>query len=218
VSADRAGRVYRSPRREAQARHTRMRVLEAASAEFLNRGYGGATMRAIAEAAGVSVATVELLFGTKARVLKAAIDVAIAGDDEPRPVLEREWAAEAQRAGTAEELLDIAARVLTPAQRRSAGLVMAAFEAARVDPDLAEVAAQLTAQRRVTAEWLVDALATTARLRDEPSEAVETLWVLMDPVVFDRLVRNRGWTPERYQRWWARSARRLLTSTERDGT
>jgi AcrR family transcriptional regulator len=195
-----------------------MRVLEAASAEFLARGYGGTTMRAIAETAGVSVATVELLFGTKARVLKAAIDVAIAGDDEPLPVLDREWAAEAQRAGTAEELLDIAARVLTPAQQRSAGLVMAAFEAARVDPDLAEVVSQLTAQRRATAGWLVDALATTARLRDEPAEAVETLWVLMDPVVFDRLVRNRGWTPEQYQRWWARSARRLLTSTERDGT
>jgi AcrR family transcriptional regulator len=218
VGADRVGRVYRSPRREAQARRTRMRVLDAASTEFLARGYGGTTMRAIAETAGVSVATVELLFGTKARVLKAAIDVAIAGDDEPLPVLDREWAAEAQRAGTAEELLDIAARVLTPAQRRSAGLVMAAFEAARVDPDLGEVAAQLTAQRRATAEWLVETLATTARLRDEPSEAVETLWVLMDPVVFDRLVRNRGWTLEQYQRWWARSARRLLTSTERDGT
>jgi hypothetical protein len=39
----------------------------------------------------VSVPTVELLFGNKARLLKAAIDVAIAGDDDAVPVLDRSW-------------------------------------------------------------------------------------------------------------------------------
>jgi AcrR family transcriptional regulator len=58
---------------------------------FLERGFAGSTMRVIASHAGVSVPTVELLFGTKGRLLKAAIDVAIVGDDEPVPVLDRSW-------------------------------------------------------------------------------------------------------------------------------
>ena len=46
-------------------------------------------MRAVAADAGVAVPTVELAFGTKARLLKAVIDTAIAGDDEPAPMLAR---------------------------------------------------------------------------------------------------------------------------------
>ena len=78
--------------RAERARRTRRRIVDAATALFLERGYAGATMRAIAAAAGVAVPTVELGFGTKATLLKAAIDVAIAGDDEPVPVLDRAWA------------------------------------------------------------------------------------------------------------------------------
>ena len=85
-------------------------------------------MRMIAGQADVSVPTVELLFGTKGRLLKAAIDVAIAGDHEPVPVLDRSWTEAAVKAGTAEEFLVIVANVIGPAQARSAGLVLAAFE------------------------------------------------------------------------------------------
>jgi AcrR family transcriptional regulator len=205
-------RAYRSSGREAQARATRQRVLAGATAVFLDRGYAGTTMRAIATEAGVSVPTVEGLFGTKARVLKAAIDVAIAGDDEPVPMLGRGWAAAAAEAGTPDELLSIVAGVIAPAQARSAGLVLAVFEGSSTDADLAELLAQRVAERLRTAEWLVDALTGTAALREGSSrqEAVDALWVLMDPAVFDRLTRQRGWTVERYEGWFARSVRRLL--------
>ena len=43
---------------------------------------------------------------------------------------------------------------------------------------------------------------------------MDTLWVLMDPALFDRLVRGRGWSVERYQRWFARSVRRLLVADD----
>src|SRR5882672_6966469 len=104
-------RRYRSDRRTAQARETRVRVLAAATAVFLRRGFSAATIREIAAAAAVSVATVESLLGTKARLLKAAIDVAIAGDDEPVPVLARPWAARAMAATSAREFLSITAAV-----------------------------------------------------------------------------------------------------------
>jgi AcrR family transcriptional regulator len=212
-------RTYRSPQREERAQRTRRRVLDAATAVFLDRGYTGATMRVISAEAGVSVPTVELLFGVKARLLKAAIDVAIAGDDEPVPVLERDWAAQAARAGSVEEFLDIASGVIGAAQVRSAGLVLAVFEGARNDPELAELAGQMTAQRSATAGWLVDALTRVAPLRAgcTRTEAIDTLWILMDPAVFDRLTRQRGWTTARYQQWLAGAARRLLIPDNPEG-
>src|SRR5260221_10812195 len=115
-------RRYRSSLRDAQARRTRQRVLDAATAVFLDRGYGGATIRAVAAGAKVSVPTVEALFGTKARLLKAAIDVAIAGDDEPVAVLDRGWGADAPHAWPAEEFLSVVAGVVAAAQARSAGV------------------------------------------------------------------------------------------------
>jgi TetR/AcrR family transcriptional regulator, regulator of autoinduction and epiphytic fitness len=205
-------RSYRSSRRETQARLTRQRVLAAATSEFLARGYAGATMRAMAAGAGVSVPTVESLFGTKARVLKAAIDVAIAGDDEPVPVLDRSWTVAAEAADTVDEVLSIVAGVIGPAQARSCGLVLAVLEGSSTDPELSALSEQMIAQRGRTAEWLVDALARRASLRDGCTrrEAVDTLWVLMDPAVFDRLTRQRRWTQARYEAWFARTVRRLL--------
>jgi AcrR family transcriptional regulator len=208
----REARTYRSSRRETQARRTRQRVLEAATAAFLEHGFAGATMRAIADRAGVSVPTVELLFGTKGRLLKAAIDVAIAGDDEPLPVLARSWAEAAVKAPTAREFLVILAGVIGAAQRRSAGLVLALFDAAHADADLVSLAEQMIAQRAATATWIVERLTRKAPLRADCTgqEAIDTVWILMDPAVFDRLSRQRRWTLEQYQRWLAGSIGRLL--------
>lgn len=207
-----ARRAYRSSRRAAAARLTRGRVLRAAAAVFMECGWSGATVGAVAARAGVSVPTVEALFGTKARLLKAAIDVAIAGDDEPVPMLERPWAAAALRAGSAPEFLSTVDGVLAVAQARSAGLVLAVFDGAARDPGLAELAAQMLAQRAVMAAWIVDGLSRHAPLRPDGSrdEAVDTVWVLMDPAVFDRLMRRPDWTPQRYGRWFATSVLRLL--------
>ena len=83
-------RRYSAPGREAQARRTRARIVAAAHESFARHGFA-ATIREVAEAAQVSPATVELLFGTKAALLDAVVDVALAGDDEPVPVLERGW-------------------------------------------------------------------------------------------------------------------------------
>lgn len=208
----RAPRVYRSSRREEQARLTRRRVLDAATAVFLDSGFAGSTVRAIAGRAGVSVPTVELLFGTKGRLLKAAIDVAIAGDDDPVPVLDRPWTQTAVTAATTHEFLGIVAGVLGSAQQRSAGLVLALFEAASKDTELAELAEHMTAARAATAGWIVDQLThkTPLGVGRTRQEAIDTVWILMDPAVFERLVRRRQWTAEQYQRWFASSVGRLL--------
>ncbi|EXG82184.1 TetR/AcrR family transcriptional regulator [Cryptosporangium arvum] len=203
---------YRSSIREERARHTRREVLAAARVSFIDRGYAGTTMRMIAAGAGVSVPTVELLFGTKAAVLKATIDVAIAGDDEQIPVLDREWSVRARAAGDVPGLLTVVVGVLGAAQERSAGLVLAALEASITDRDLGVVSEQLVAQRAVTAGWIADQVAARSPLRTglTRADAVDTVWLLMDPAVFVRLTRHRDWSMPRYQDWMARSLRTLL--------
>jgi TetR/AcrR family transcriptional regulator, regulator of autoinduction and epiphytic fitness len=207
-----ARRTYQSPKRARRALETRERILAAASGEFVRVGYAATTMRAVATAAGVSLPTVELAFGTKPELLREAISFAIRGDADPVPMLQREWASRAETAGSVADFLAIVARVLVDAERRSAGLVVAAFEAANRDESMRALAERLRAQRAETAAWIVDALirrsSVSAEVRRE--EAIDTVWLLMDPHVFCTLTRDRGWTPQQFERWFVASVSRLF--------
>jgi hypothetical protein len=70
----------------------------------------------------------------------------------------------------------------------------------------------MVTSRAETARWLVDTMITKAPLRDGCTrvEAIDTMWILMDPAIYDRLTRQRQWTSEQYQEWFAGSAYRLL--------
>lgn len=209
---ERPTRPYDSPRRAEQARRTRQRILAAAGEAFLASGWAGTTMGAVAGAAGVSVPTVEQVFGTKARLLKTVIDVAIAGDDRPVPVLDRPWAAEAAGEPSLPGFLDRVAAVLADAQQRSARLVVVAEEAAAADPTLRPFVEQRLADRAGTAAWIADGVLARATLRPglDRAAAVDTVWLLMEPVLFCRLTGSRGWSGERYRRWFTDSVARLL--------
>jgi AcrR family transcriptional regulator len=205
-------RRYRSDLRAAQAGRTRARILTAATERFLAVGYAAATIRSVASEADVSVPTVELLFGTKAQLLKEAIDVAIAGDDAPIPMLERKWASAAAEARDPSAFLSSFARALRDSAVRSAGLIAAAHEAAPSDPEIAELTGQLSEQRVTTVTWIVDCVRSRAPLRPglTRKRAIDTMWLLMDPTVFVRLTRDRGWTPRQFEAWFTDSATRLL--------
>jgi AcrR family transcriptional regulator len=205
-------RRYRSPRREQQARRTRARITAAAAGRFLVHGYAATTMRAVAADAGVALPTVELAFKTKARLLKAVIDTAIAGDDEPVPMLAREWAARAQTAAEPAEFIAVFAQTLIDSAQRAAGLTLVALEAARIDEDIAAIAMQLMTQRQVMATWLVDGLVRRSPLRNgvDRAAAIDTVWTLMDPALFCRLTGDRHWSALRFRLWFADSTLRLL--------
>src|SRR5207245_1754637 len=98
-------RAYRSKQRTAQAERNRERIVAAAGEQFAKAGYAATTIRSIADAPRVSVATIESGFGTKANLLKTAIDVAIAGDHNPVAVLDRDWATHARATATAPDFL-----------------------------------------------------------------------------------------------------------------
>lgn len=213
--SDRGGkprRAYRSAQRTAQAQRTRERIITAASEHFARLGYAATTLGSIAAAAGVSVASIELAFGTKAELLKAAIDVAIAGDHEPVAVLDRSWANRAQETTGTAEFLTAVGRTLRPAMTRSAGLVLAAYDAADTDPALHELARRLSAQRATTVAWIIDGIRERAPLREgiTPPHAIDQMWLLMDPAVYQRLTQYRGWSPAKYEKWFTATVTRLL--------
>ena len=80
---------YDNRQRQETARNTRARIIEAAKSAFLARGFGGTTIRQVAEDAGVSQETIYKTFGGKAGLLKSVYDVSLVGDDDDIPLAQR---------------------------------------------------------------------------------------------------------------------------------
>src|SRR5215475_12914817 len=70
---------------QARTRLAGAAVVAAARTLFLDRGYAGTTVEAISDLSDVPPATVYRLFSSKRGILKALLDVSIAGDDEATP-------------------------------------------------------------------------------------------------------------------------------------
>ena len=70
-----ARRAYHSPLRADQAQQTRRRVLESARRLFVERGYAGTTVAAVADHAGVSPETIYLSLGGKRGLLEGVMDI-----------------------------------------------------------------------------------------------------------------------------------------------
>src|SRR5258705_7220936 len=90
TKSDSPKRKYDSTRRQAQADETRRQMLTAAHKLFIERGYAGATIDAIAAAAGVAPETIYAVFKNKGRILVSLINFLSATRAEERvPLLER---------------------------------------------------------------------------------------------------------------------------------
>ena len=76
-------RKYDSSRRKAQARETKLRITEAARSLFLEHGYVGTTIEAIAVDARVSRETIYGIFQNKQNILTFLLDISVGGDDLP---------------------------------------------------------------------------------------------------------------------------------------
>ena len=74
--AAKSSRRYRSTLRDQQAERTRRLIAKAARERFLAHGWGGTSVRSVAEAAGVSEATVYAVYGNKAGLAMSLLDSA----------------------------------------------------------------------------------------------------------------------------------------------
>lgn len=197
-------RTYSSELRAEQARRTRRQIVDAASALFAEQGFSATTIEAIAKKAGVSRKTVFSSVGGKVELLKLAYDYAMAGDDEPVPVIEREGMQEVINEPDPYRQVELYARFATAASGRVARLWVALRGAAEVDADAAELYERWEGERhRAMVDGPVPNFARKGVLRPglDHAEAADILWLLVDPSTYDRLVNQSGWKPERFADW-----------------
>ncbi len=198
-------RRYDSSRRQEQAGENRRAVLEAAHRMFLERGYAATTMGAIAAAAGVSVETVYKAFGNKPGLVKAVVDVAIVGDDEPVPMLQRDRVRRMEAEPDPRRKLAMYGEHLADSAPRRVPLELLVRAAAASDAGAAGVWDQLEAERLTGMAFFARHLHEGGYLRPGVSveEARDVLWTYNSAEVYELLVMRRDWTPQRYGRWIA---------------
>jgi AcrR family transcriptional regulator len=198
-------RSYSSTLRADQARRTRRRIVDAAAELFAEHGYAGTTIDAIATAAGVSRKTVFDSVGGKAQLMKLAYDFAIVGDDEPVPLADRPE----MRALLAEpdygKRLAMYASLVVRIDRRLSSAWRAFEGAATSDPEAAKFYVAMVQQRRQAMREAAQMFADAGALRPDLDieVAADLMWFYNDPSLYDKLVRQRGWSVDRFQAWLA---------------
>ena len=197
-------RRYESTHRQEQARHTRRAILSAAEELFIDPGFAATPLTAIAGHAGVAIQTVYKVFGSKKALLSALIDTAIAGDDEPVSLERRQFVADITALSDARDKLARYAKHLAETHAREARIMVAVASAATADEDAAAIWRKNLDERRHGMTMFAADLASTGQLRpDQNIDAViDVLWLAMDARNYDYLVRERGWTSNRYQLWY----------------
>lgn len=197
--------VYRSPRRDAQAKATRLAVIEAAARLFVERGYAATSIDAVAEAAEVARATVFTSVGGKAALLKAAYDVAVVGDDEPIALPDRSWAQHVRDGATQHERVTRYAEMVTTVDGRYAPIYEAFRGAATADPEVRGLWQEIRDERRQGAANFVQLIRQLGPLRKglQSHVAADVVWVLNDPGLYHQLVLERGWSASTFSSWLA---------------
>lgn len=200
---------YVSPLREAQAAHTRRRILDAAIAEFGENGYSGTALGAVARRAGVSLETVKQM-GPKGALLLAAFDHAFSQSEGDGPLHTREFgAAAASLEGDA--LLAFQLDFVAGANARVARLWPRLLDAVG-DPEVARRLAELQENRRADmhrtiARYRATGLCTSARSDEELATALS---FLISPESYAQLVLDSGWSPDFYRSWLDLAIRRMI--------
>jgi AcrR family transcriptional regulator len=198
-------RSYRSPRREAQARRTRERIIDAARHLWVERGFGATTMEAVAAEAGVAVQTVYGAFGSKGAILTALLGrlESEAGGE----TLMREL-----RVATPRRQLALVAAFNRRLFQGGADIIAIALGSTAVDAEVAAWAAEGDRRRREGQAHVVAGWHAAGALRPGtgPAEARDVLYTLTSPEVFLLLVKAGGWPPGRYESWLDRTLSTLL--------
>jgi AcrR family transcriptional regulator len=188
VQRDVKRRPYRSERRREQAEQTRERIVAAAADTFGERGWEGASIAAVAERAGVSQETIYARFGNKRALLGDALQSAVRSDDG-RPVPEQDGPRAVLAAVDLDERIRLFAADISERLERAAPLVAAVSAASRSEPELDELLQRLHADR----------LANLAVFSS--GDALETVWAVTSPELYELFRRQRGWSQERYRGW-----------------
>lgn len=210
-------RRYDNSRRQAQARVTRRKVIEAAKRLFTEHGYPATTIEAIAEAADTPLPTVYRLFGSKRALLAALLDTSFGGDDQPIAFGDRPAVRAARAEPDPVKMVNAFARIVREFMDRSSAIQHVLATAAQVDPDAAGLLAEIRRQRHTGQSRIVTALDAIGGLDPslDKAEAADIVYALLSPDMHRILTVERGWPADRYERWIARSLATLLPASQR---
>lgn len=206
-------RSYHSPSRQARARQTERRIIDAATELLTTRGWSGTTMADVARAAGVSPAMLYKVFPGKSALIKRAYDIAMVGDQEDAPFRARpeflavtaERDARRKCAGYTGLIRHAVERVL-PIYRQLHAAVAAG------ETELRDVADTADAERLFGATGIVDDIGSLVPLPEgsDRGRVIDRVWVLMAPDYWALLVVRRGWTWDDTERHVAEQLATLL--------
>jgi AcrR family transcriptional regulator len=208
TTAGQGKRRYDARSRQHQARETRDRVLTVARRLFVENGYAATSIARIAAEAGVSAPTVFAGFRSKVNLLKEAVDTAIAGDTEDKPMRDRPVLLRVHAGRTFDEVAERLADAFAEVAERSSAIYGVVHGAADGDPQIAALLAELDRQRLVGAGRLAETVADRLGGGDV-DEIRDRLWVLMSPLLYLMIVRDRGRPVTWYRDWVARTLRTL---------
>jgi AcrR family transcriptional regulator len=193
--------------RKKKAEATRLRILEAALAEFLEQGYAGTTMDAVAADAGVAVQTVYFVFRTKGDLLQAVYEHVVLGPDRLPPHLTSWW----REVEEEHDVVEAVRTLVTGSMEvlvRAAPLVWTVLgdETARDGYDFNE------GLRRDGYEVLIRTLTAKHPLRPDvtPERARDVLLLLTGPQLFSQLTRDLKWSRDEVQEWMISSVLQQL--------
>lgn len=203
--------VYQSPVRKRQAANTRRRIVEATRQLLEKEGYAGMTIEAIARRAEVSAQSVYGIFKSKTGILIELLDESTFGPEYE----------EAVRKALSAEDPETRLRLAAPIARQIHDAQSAAFDLLRgagvVAPELANLELQRECLRYERQERMIISLRDARRLRQgvDYTAARDIFWMLTGRDIYRMLVRERGWSSEKYQGWLANALVHSLLSPRR---
>jgi AcrR family transcriptional regulator len=199
-------RGYSSPARREQRNQTQLAILNAATVVFKARGYSAATMQGVADSAGVSLPTVYLYFRSKPDLIRSLADQFTSSADlsVEHVLAERD----------PKRQLEIGAGILRALHERSEVVADVLRSASATDPKVSREWKRWQERHLAAVGAVARSLAKKRALRRDMdiASATDILYAVGGPEMFRQLVRERGWAPERYERWLGEAGRRLLLS------
>lgn len=201
----RGKRRYDASARRARASDNHSRIIEAAADVFIERGYAGATIPAIAARAGVAVETVYRAASGKAGLLAAAVHARVAGSVARAgvPVEERDAIRRVIEEPDPRQQLTMYAATQPGVWSRVGPLLRVLDEAAPADKELTRLRAAHEQQRYEGLRRFAALLSERDALRPDLTinRAADIMWTLCAQASFDALVTTRGWTHIAYRTW-----------------
>jgi AcrR family transcriptional regulator len=206
------------PRRQTRrdrALATRTRIARAATDLFCDLGYTGTKMSTVAERAGVAVQTVYFVFHTKAELLQACYELAVLGEDDPRPPHLQPWRSELTAATSGAEALRIFVGGYAAIAQRAAVLDDVVRGAVH-EPEAKAVRDHSEQLRRDGYRTIIEHIQTQFGLRADldTEKATDLMLTLAGPSVYRTLVVDYGWTHPAYVDWLALILTEVLLPAE----